>query len=920
MSRYLVGIDLGTTHTVVAYHDTQQPNQKIQLFNIAQLVSAGEIASRPLLPSVRYHPTDGEFSADVLQLGSGNLAITADNPPAIFGEFAQQLGAKSQGRFIHSAKSWLSHPHVDRTAPILPWGGVEGVAKISPLHASASYLGYIRHAWNQQFPQNLLETQEIILTVPASFDESARRLTVTAAQLAGLNAVHLLEEPQAACYDWLYRHQQNLKTALKDSRLLLVCDVGGGTTDLTLIKIHTDTQGQPQLTRIGVGEHLMLGGDNMDLTLAHLAESRLTPTGEALSSASLAQLMLQTRKAKEQLLGENAPENSNVTLLGSGSRLIAQAKTTSFSREEVRHNLLEGFFPSVSAETFPQKRRTGLVEFGLPYAQDPAITRHIAHFLAQHTPTAREALGITDATPAFPDTLLCNGGVFHSGLIQQRLIDILAQWRGQTPQLLDNPHPDLAVAYGAVAYALARRGEQLKIGGGSARSYFLALETDSAQPQGVCILPKGTEEGAEIALTEHRFALNIGQPVQFHLYATTHDTLYQTGELTTLNPEIFSVLPPLIVAMDTQQAKTSIPVALSAVLSEVGTIALQCRALDNPAQQWQLEFQLRGQANTVLSNAVHPRFTEAIAWIETFYGTRDKATVQQSVKNLRNELEKVLGQREQWETALLRQQADVWLTTALSRRRRSADHERLWLNLTGFCLRPGLGYPLDDWRIQQLWAIYPQGIQYKENAQNWAEWWTIWRRVAGGLAPETQQQLYQSLKPYFATVQKRLYKQHIADLKKKGYEEVIRLIASLEQLDPADKISVGDYLLTRLQQSEESDNAFWALGRIGARVPSYGSVHYVVPVAVVEKWLIALMQFNWKTHPLAGLATTLLARMSGDRERDINLTLRQTVIKTLNENKAPLSWIALVETVKELEVSDAQKVFGESLPLGLMLL
>ncbi|ALG67224.1 Hsp70 family protein [Beggiatoa leptomitoformis] len=920
MSRYLVGIDLGTTHTVVAYHDTQQHTKIIQLFPIEQLVNVGEVASRPLLPSVRYHPADGELQPETLQQGSGNLAFTVENPVAIFGEFAQQLGAKSQGRLIHSAKSWLSHTQVDRTAPILPWGGAEGVAKISPLHASASYLAYIRTAWNQQFPHDLLEQQDIVLTVPASFDEGARRLTVTAAQLAGLPTVHLLEEPQAACYDWLHRHQTDLHNALRNSRLLLVCDVGGGTTDLTLIKIQQQADELPKLTRIGVGEHLMLGGDNMDLALAHLAESRLMQAGNPLNSASLAQLMLQTRWAKEQLLAEAAPEQCNITLLGTGSRLIGNAKTTTLRREEVRNALLEGFFPSVSYNVQPQKRRAGLVEFGLPFAQDPAITRHIAHFLAQHALTAQEALGITDNTPALPDTVLCNGGVFNSPLLQKKLLNTLGEWHGQALHQLDNPHPDLAVAYGAVAYSLARRGQQLKIGGGSARSYFLALETETTAPQGICLLPKGTEESTEIRLENNTFALNIGQPVQFHLYATTHDIPYQAGELANINPEIFSVLPPLIAVIDTQQQKASIPVLLSAALSEVGTVAVQCSALDNPAQHWQLEFQLRGQANTLLSNVIHPRFAEAIVGIENFYGTRDKATAQQSVKNLRNELEKVLGQRDSWDTVLLRQQADVWLAEALNRRRRSADHERLWLNLTGFCLRPGMGYPLDEWRVQQLWAIYPQGIQYKENAQNWAEWWTIWRRVAGGLSHEAQQTIYQSIKPYFATVPKRFYKQHIVDLKKKGYEEVIRLVASLEQLDSADKIDIGNYLLTRLQQGEESNHAFWAIGRIGARVPSYGSVHYVVPVAVIENWLQILLQFNWKTHSLAGFATTLLARMSGDRERDINPTLRQTVISTLQANKAPATWIALVQTVSVLDEGDAQKVFGESLPLGLRLL
>ncbi|RLA16754.1 MAG: molecular chaperone DnaK, partial [Gammaproteobacteria bacterium] len=313
-AQYHIGIDLGTTHTVVAYAKIQQKNAPIQIFEIEQLVAPGEVASRSLLPSVRYHPAKGELS-------DADMAFSPSGEQAVIGQAARVLSAKTQGRFVSSAKSWLSHPSIDHTAAILPWGSSDEVEKISPLDASASYLKHVRQVWNHKFPNALLENQHIVITVPASFDEGARSLTLEAAHSAGLKKIHLLEEPQAVCYDWLRRHHDQLKTTLDDIKLLLVCDVGGGTTDLTLIKIEA-TEDEPKLSRIGVGDHLMLGGDNIDLALAHLAESRLSTDNKKLSAANLSHLLEQCRIAKERLLAEDAPEQLNVTLLGGGSKLI----------------------------------------------------------------------------------------------------------------------------------------------------------------------------------------------------------------------------------------------------------------------------------------------------------------------------------------------------------------------------------------------------------------------------------------------------------------------------------------------------------------------------------------------------------------------------------------------------------------------
>ncbi len=924
-SRYIVGIDLGTTHTVVAYTETDN-SAAIQLFNIEQLVGLGEVAARPLLPSLRYHPAADELSPADLQLPW----VQDDN--AIVGTLARQLGAQVPGRLVASAKSWLSHPSVDRTAAILPWGAAEEIDKISPVAASASYLRHVRRAWDHQFPDHPLQQQRLVLTVPASFDEAARALTLEAARLAGLPQMRLVEEPQAAMYDWLYRHRQDQVNALGKVRLVLVCDVGGGTTDLTLIKISHGPTG-PQLTRIGVGDHLMLGGDNMDLGLAHLAESRLATDGARLGTARLSQLLQQCRNAKEQLLAENAPEQISVTLLGSGAKLIGGTRSTELARDEVWRMLLDGFFPVVAADEQRQRSRGGIVEFGLPYAADPAITRHVAAFLNHHARASREALG-SDAPDEgllpTPDALLLNGGVFRSSALTERLIDVISSWRGGRPTLLSNPHPDTAVACGAVAYGLATLGKAPKIGGGSARSYFLLLGGDTQNQnqnqnrQGICVLPRGSEEGHEIQLSEQTFALRLGQPVSFRLMSSTADTEYQVGQIVDLIGDEFSPLPPLVSVMrhEADTAERELPVQLTATLTEVGTLEMYCVSLVDSSQRWKLEFQLRGQGNTHAAaervNAqLPPQFSQSVDRIHRIYDNRSHEVQEKEVKRLRSELEKQLGDRNHWDTPLLRE-----LFTPLMeggrKRRRTADHERVWFSLTGFCLRPGFGYPLDDWRVQQLWSIYEQGVQYGNENQNWSEWWTLWRRIAGGLDEQAQTQILNDIAYYLQPPGKSHVKR--SGPKRQGYDDMVRVAAALERVSAQRKEEIGGWLAERLRKPSENSQTWWAVGRIGARVPFHGSAHNVVARSVAEEWLKQLLTLDWKKIEPASFAATLLARVSGDRERDLDQTLRNEVQRRLENVKAPASWLRMVQEVVELDESDERRMFGEALPAGLKLL
>lgn len=918
-SHYLVGIDLGTTHTVVAYAKAEKNIKDIHLFQVEQLIAPGQVAARSLLPSVRYHLASGEISQEDINFSNANLDNLATDNGVVVGEVARLLASKTQGRFVTSAKSWLSHPSVEHSASILPWGASDDVHKVSPIEASASYLAHIRSVWNRRFPGSPLENQDVVITVPASFDEGARALTVEAARIAGLDNIRLLEEPQAVCYDWLRRNTKDLDKLLGNVRLLLVCDVGGGTTDLTLIKVEPGEK-EPKLTRIGVGEHLMLGGDNIDLALAHIAEGRLQTGDKRLSAANLAQLIEQCRQIKEGLLATDAPEQMNVTLLGGGSKLIGGSRSVVISREEVRSLALDGFFPLSKLDELPDKKRSGVVEFGLPYTAEPAVSKHIAAFLQHHASASNEALS---GEGIVPEALLLNGGVFQSEAITQRILDLVNSWSNKSPVLLENKHPELAVAYGAVSYAIARKDKKLKIGGGAARSYFLLLDNDKLKTrQGVCILPRGSEEGDEIILGNRRFALRLGVPVRFHLVSTTADTEYKAGDVTTIN-DFFHSLPPLAVAFESSNATSreaiEVIVQLAVTQTETGTLKIQCLAVDDVSKRWNVEFQLRKKAQlTIPADAALPaQFANAVLKIQAVFGAKSMKIEPGSVKNLRADLEKLLGERSGWSIPLLRALFNI-LLDGEKFRRRSENHERAWFGLVGFCLRPGFGFPLDDWRVEQVWKVYSQGIQFVNESQNWAEWWILWRRIAGGLNETAQEQIFNDISKFINPASAR--QATVAKLIKiRAYDDMVRLSAVLERLPPPKKIQSGEWLLSRLQKGTESAQTWWAVGRIASRVPFHGSTHNVIPADIASKWLESMLAEDWKKIPQAGFAASLISRMSGDRVRDIDDVLRVKIIEKLKQAKAPASWIVMIEQFKQLDEKEEQQMFGEALPPGLKL-
>ena len=522
-AEFAVGIDLGTTNTVVA--SAANAGAAVPaVFEVPQLVTPHDVERRPLFASALYAPAAAERIEDPF----------GDMPWAL-GEVARRRGAEVHGRAIVSGKSWLTHPTVDRAAPILPWGGADDVPRISPVDAAARLLAHVRRAWDADHPGAPLSEQDVVLTVPASFDEVARELSIEAARRAGL-APKLLEEPQAAFYDWMVHAGAGgvagLLEATAGRALVLVVDVGGGTTDLSLVRV----EGATRVARVAVGPHLLLGGDNMDLTLAHGCEPRLVGDGAALDAARFAQLVAACRAAKEILLGSAPPDGVPVTVLTAGASLVGGARTTRLERDEVERAVLDGFFPVVAADARPLRAgaRGALIALGLPYERDVAITRHVAAFLARHLPAGE-----------WPNAVLLNGGVFRAPRIADRLCDVLAAWRGGPIARLADTDPDLAVARGAVAYARARAGRGVRIGGGLARGYFAGVAADEGpKARAVCVVPRGAEEGAVHVARGRTFALALGRPVRFDLYAS--DTVDAApGDVVDVDDDRYDRLPSL---------------------------------------------------------------------------------------------------------------------------------------------------------------------------------------------------------------------------------------------------------------------------------------------------------------------------------------------------------------------------------------
>jgi molecular chaperone DnaK (HSP70) len=604
-SRFVVGIDLGTTNSALAYVDTGRGEEAaLHAMAISQVVHPGTVEDRPLLPSFLYLPGPNELPA-------GSLRLPWDpNRDYAVGEFARNHGSQVPTRLVASAKSWLCHAGVDRRAPILPWKAPEGGRKVSPLQASTFYIKHLCEAWNdtiaKDVPANRLEQQDIVLTVPASFDAAARELTVEAARAAGLEQVTLLEEPQAAFYSWIESSGETWRSQVEVGDVVLVCDVGGGTTDLSLIAV-SEEAGNLLLTRAAVGDHILLGGDNMDLALAHAVAQALAAKGTKLDSGQMLTLWHACRAAKEKLFSDRSTSSAAVTLPGRGSRVLAGTIKSELTRAEVERVLLEGFLPECPPDAAPeQQRAVGLQELGLPYASDPAMTKHLAHFLRRQAEVLAEKMPSKKGKKkvAQPSAVLFNGGVLKAEPLRERIVRILNQWGkgagGGAVKVLGGTDLDLAVARGAAYYGLVRRGKGVRIRGGTARSYYVGVETSLPAVPGspppikaLCVVPFGMEEGTEADLPDQEFGLVVGMPAEFRFLGSTVRHNDQVGTMIEDWEDQIEELTPMATTLEAPGREgNTVPVHLHSKVTEVGTLELWCLSRDGK-QRWKLEYNVR---------------------------------------------------------------------------------------------------------------------------------------------------------------------------------------------------------------------------------------------------------------------------------------------------------------------------------------
>ena len=855
-----IGIDLGTTNSALAYVEHVRgelpDHPEIKVLDIPQYVAPNQIEQRRTLPSFLF-------------LGD----------QAYVGVYAREQGALVPTKSVHSAKSWLSNPEVDRTAKILPWDAQEAGRILSPIDVSTAILAQMRDAWNKAHPNDPLAAQDIVLTVPASFDEEARELTVQAARDAGIEKLTLVEEPAAAFYSWIANHLAQSQKSLFDGQLVLVCDVGGGTSDFTLIQVHRDGD-RIEFTRTAVGKHLLLGGDNLDLTLTWLVEAKLNTQ---LSIRQRSALRRQCAAAKERMLADPNLKSVEITVLGAGSSLVGGTLKTEILREEALELALDGFLPFCGLDDKPAEERRSLFrELGLPYVSDPAITKHLAAFLSANQ-------------DAKPDAILFNGGFFIPELCQQRVADVMERWYGKRPLILENRDLDLAVAVGAAYYSYVKAtGAGLLVRGGLPRAYYVGV----GDAEAVCLVPRGTEEGQSLELESQDLHLVANKPVSFRLYSSLARADDKIGDQITVSEELHLHAPLNAVIRFGKSGERLVPVKLRAHLTEVGTLEVWADSKVSE-HRWRLQFDLRKSASAAAGKPAALVSDAAIVQGEALIDAAFK-TAALAPPELPGKLEQALALgRNSWPISTIRRLSDH-LLDASEGRKKSPAHELRWLNLCGFCLRPGFGFPADDYRIEQARRIYATGLQFASQVQNEIDWWIFWGRVAGGLNKNQQVDIFQRLSPVLLPRPGKKPRLNNSLLR-----EMWRAASSLELLPLQTKTQLGDALLAQLKKGELIDTSLWCLSRLGARKLFYGPHNQVLPALVATRWVEALLKV-----PKSEDAVVAIARRTGDVSRD----LAPATIESIR-HRIPAALVPALDGEVE---EDLGRVFGEELPSGLV--
>lgn len=985
-SRFVVGIDLGTTNCAMAYVDTRKEPRRVEVFRIEQLADFGASTRLETLPSFHYELTDQERTSVDKRLRFGE----PEQERGVVGVLARERTLQVPGRGIGSAKSWLCHTLVDRTSDLLPWQGDEDVQRLSPVEVSRRYLEHLRRAWDRDHPQDPLSEQEVVVTLPASFDEVARQLTLEAAKKAGLDHVILIEEPQAAFYAWLDRHPSDWMQILRSGQSILVCDIGGGTTDFTLIRVidsavaetpmpeHGNVDTPPSdreanaraadasssvnqklenvygLHRVAVGPHLMLGGDNLDLALArHLEQQLITNSSgkERLSARQWDVLKAHARSAKETLLGPSPPEHYSISIPALGSKIIAGSRTVKIERDWAKALLIDGFFGQVPIESRPDSTQEGFQEFGLPYENEPNVLKHLASFLWEHRWAGRNDSDhkcMSDLQAAKPDWVLFNGGVLESNSIREAILTQIKEWFSSgsdtawKPGILAGNRLDLAVAQGAAYFGMVRRGEGIRIDARLARSYYLLVNHDPLQA--VCVMPASAIPLDRYTLDDRPFDLILGEPVQFPLYYSSSQLTHQFGQLVDVDPKAMTKLPPIQTVLELGRAnrRAVLPVYLESELSEIGTLKMRVVSIphsdpshvtsdEHLAGRWNLEFDVRGGTPGEISDGVgntgatsrgllvsEDQIQKAISALESIFG----ANPTQKPKDCFNVLTDTLGlSRRDWPPSLLR---EIWrfLADHSDSRKLSPEHESRWLNLAGWSLRPGFGFPADDWRVQTTWRLVHNKLMHRSPASV-SEAVILWRRISGGFTIGQQNALFQDtwtrVKPMLGgtNVGREQLNTNIAI-------ELLRLLGSLERLRSKDKVAAAELALSGLHKKKLlplHSALLWMIGRMGNRVPIYATLQQTVPVEKVSDWLDRLLVIEPPAAliPSYSLALMLLARRTGDRYRDISRDLREKVLQRMDTLESPSLHRGLVADGGTLDEENTSSIVGDTLPLGFSL-
>lgn len=922
--KYVVGIDLGTTNSSVSYVDIESNKKVVQQYLIPQLTAPQYVASKPSLPSYCYLASEGEWTRGELDLP------WAKNNTFAVGAFALSHGSKVPTRMVASAKSWLCHHAASRKDRILPFDSSDEENRISPVEASRRYLDHIRRAWNYEIAKGNsdleLEQQEVILTVPASFDEAARALTAESAKLAGFRHITFLEEPQAAFYSWIATHETSWSNQLYPGAKIIVCDIGGGTTDFSLIEV-IEKDGVLSFQRTAVGDHLLLGGDNLDTALTYFLEDKLKKQrGSELSSEQWKRLFYEAQQAKEILLGSDDQKICHLVIQGSGSSLVGGTIAVDVTKEEVQSILLEGFFPNLSWNgAVTLKKSSGMRTVGLPYEDDPCITKHLAHFIKM---TCAVDSGET------PDFILFNGGTMKAEPFRERILNCLKEWLPQKAiQELIPESLDLAVARGAAYYGKARKGMGIKIRSGSARSYYLELHLEKEgqkEKKVLCLLPRDCDEGTTFE-PEHTFDLMPNTPISFKIW-TSHVRIHdKQGDIIDIKPDDFHQLPPIYTVLrygkKQGHGNALIPVSLQITYTAIGTIDLWLDA-KKTEHRWKLEFQLRtssGQEDQLatIGTARQDETFDTTHLEEAKTVIRALFTSGSTIEpgSVVQKLEEALGQkRNDWSVSVIRGLAEELLLLT-EKRKLSTGHEGRWWNLAGFLLRPGFGHPLDDHRIKEMWKIILSDLKNNLNEEVLLQQWICYRRIAGGLKKGQQDQIVNLILPSLFNK-----KSAIMDIKGKSgqyrYSESLRVLGAMELINSRTKIQIGEAIIKKIQKGQGIMADFWVLGRLGARCLLYGSPADVLPREIAARWAQSLIEETqsrgqWKN---AVFAVSQLVREVDQKELNVTQVVRDSALEAFSQRQEYDLLRRLMTHAGHRTKEEEEQVFGENLPPGLSLL